>query len=607
MKNNNSRKCNNKLFSTSKFILQTFLSVSTVLVAISFPVKTFGIEINKSIDIDTDTDINIDFSDINLEITDISIDTATPRINFNHQHNTLPDSSLNAPLIYPPNVSIDKTEADIYLDYGSKVRNLDIDDSTQSGIGLPTSPLKFNFTYGSNVSNDQIMGFEMAGKFWSNYLSDDVTLNIFIDSTSELPENVIGGALPGMKSFDYSELRNKYEQDVISFIDYQAFNSLATDITGNNYNVMLNKEEITGINKVNLTRANAKALGLISGEDRNIDGYVMVSNLDNLSGSSSWNYDFENYDVPEDKLDFFSMTVHELGHIMGFVSSGDSSQFKDAINQSKTDNKKVEAKTINQTITLFDLFRYSDKSEGFTNSLDSMQGISDLSIGGNPFMSYDRGDSSIANLSSGEDVNLSGDGYQASHWKQNGSVLGIMDPLLGLGTKRKTTFNDREAMDILGWDLKSSDNSLLFDLFNDIPDFFGSSSRLKQPINSFWEEIFSDAETSFNQKMAFAKAAPDSTDIVEQINRMLEDSDDFYKWSSRNRYSRNGYSQTLDTSDMSGLWQHMTWQKVDFNTSNSVEVKSTPESGSLLGLLGLGLFGGISYSQGFLGRKRNFK
>ena len=43
-----------------------------------------------------------------------------------------------------------------------------------------------------------MLGFEMAGKYWSNHLTDDVTLDIFIDSSNSLPENVIGGALPGI-------------------------------------------------------------------------------------------------------------------------------------------------------------------------------------------------------------------------------------------------------------------------------------------------------------------------------------------------------------------------------------------------------------------------
>ncbi len=45
---------------------------------------------------------------------------------------------------------------------------------------------------------------------------------------------------------------------------------------------------------------------------------------------------------------------------------------------------------------------------------------------------------------------------------------------------------------------------------------------------------------------------------------------------------------------------------MDFDASSSVEIKSTPEPTSLIGLLGLSLFGIISRSQGFL-RKRNAK
>ena len=58
---------------------------------------------------------------------------------------------------------------------------------------------------------------------------------------------------------------------------------------------------------------------------------------------------------------------------------------------------------------------------------------------------------------------------------------------------------------------------------------------------------------------------------------------------------------------MDGFWQNVAWQKMDFDRSSSVEVKSTPEPTSLIGLLGLSLFGIISRSQGFLCRKNDAK
>lgn len=61
----------------------------------------------------------------------------------------------------------------------------------------PAQALQFNFTYAPGTTLDQMLGYEMAGRYWSNYLADDVTVNIFIESTNILPTNVIGGAIPG--------------------------------------------------------------------------------------------------------------------------------------------------------------------------------------------------------------------------------------------------------------------------------------------------------------------------------------------------------------------------------------------------------------------------
>ncbi|MCJ8278589.1 MAG: NF038122 family metalloprotease [Rivularia sp. ALOHA_DT_140] len=566
------------------------------------------------------SDSLFDLSQYNINLPDLSsTNSSSPDSSFKDFSDSLfdlpqydinlPDSSINlfednsTPIISPISP----------LDATNPTETVTDDDNlftSPKPTNLDETKLKFDFTYDSKVTDDQILGFEMASKFWSNYIMDDVTLKIHIKSADDLPENVIGGALPGMKSFDYSQVRTHLKQDMnklgntedphhLSSLfsgDFDAVNSLNIGSTGEDYHVMVNGEEITGVNQVNMTRANAKALGLISGEDTNLDGLIVISSLNNLTGNTSWNYNLNQRDVPENQLDFLSMAVHELGHIMGFVSSGDKADFKDTINQSKINNQKVEAEAINQSITMLDLFRYSDVSQEFTHSVDGQKGIADLSIGGNPFLSKDRGVSKIADLSSGEDSSLGGDGYQASHWKQNDDVLGIMDPLLGLGKKRKTTYNDRMAMDIIGWDLNVFGNSNAFDLFDDMsqtPQVFDID------INLFLNEIFSHAQTSYNEKIAFARVAPDSNDIFENLNRMLQQSDDFYKW------GWNSYSQKFAASDMSGLWQNMSWQKVDLDTPSSIQVKSTPEPTSFIGLLGLSIFGIFSGSQKRLNRKND--
>ena len=85
----------------------------------------------------------------------------------------------------------------------------------------------FNFTYAPGTSLEQMLGFEMAGMYWSNYLDDDVTINLFIETTDQLPENVIGGALPGLEAeykFENFYKKNAYLQS-LDFGQFEVFPS----------------------------------------------------------------------------------------------------------------------------------------------------------------------------------------------------------------------------------------------------------------------------------------------------------------------------------------------------------------------------------------------
>ncbi|MEO1465547.1 MAG: hypothetical protein AAFR89_04845, partial [Cyanobacteria bacterium J06633_1] len=66
--------------------------------------------------------------------------------------------------------------------------------------------------------------------------------------------------------------------------------------------------------------------------------------------------------------------------------------------------------------------------------------------------------------SSGKDTSMDGDGFQASHWKQesfDGVTQGIMDPLMKPGMHRRISDRDLRAMDAIGFDLNWKGNNLL--------------------------------------------------------------------------------------------------------------------------------------------------
>ena len=101
-------------------------------------------------------------------------------------------------------------------------------ESSSAAVTTPAnSKLNFNFTYEgdglshSKVSQQQMIAFEMAGQIWSQYLRDDITLNIHIDVTDDLPHNVIGGAMPGFLAQSYTQIRNNLSENLTSEHDYR--------------------------------------------------------------------------------------------------------------------------------------------------------------------------------------------------------------------------------------------------------------------------------------------------------------------------------------------------------------------------------------------------
>lgn len=203
---------------------------------------------------------------------------------------------------------------------------------------------------------------------------------------------------------------------------------------------------------MSLTRANAKALNLVNPEDEALDAFILFSDLTNFDGIT-WDYDFTDGEVASTELDFMSVATHELGHVLGFVSNGDNEAW---VNENGKyggatyyrDNDPLKEAWVMKptTINSLDFFRYSDDSAKY--------GLMDLSHGQGAFFSIDNGATKVAEFSTGKDVAVGGDGFQASHWK-NGSQTGIMDPSLKLDQIRRITDTDLMAMDAIGYDLKT--------------------------------------------------------------------------------------------------------------------------------------------------------
>ena len=416
--------------------------------------------------------------------------------------------------------------------------------------------MQFNFTYqtsadgSSNVSPEQMKTFEMAGRIWAKYLKDDVTINIHVGTNDQLPDNVVGGALPGMLGASdygsYSNFINGLNSDSTSSDDQISTDTLKHGTMVNGLNLWRQQTY--------LTTANGKALDLPSVNAAALDGVILMSDLSNLawnqdtnsSNDIGWRYYGSSPATPH-TLDFLSVALHEIGHILGFTSGVDDSDWFQKVVNTQT---QIDGGTLNSRIQETDgseiTYVEGDYSFGFTSRkmpLDFFRytetseywNLTDLSTGEDAYFSVDGGATNLANLSTSKYGD--GDGYQASHWENTAISLGIMAPALRLNQSNTISILDLRAFDVIGWNLA---NSLLGS------DGTPSQAELEQTfdlantqsLNALWQS----ASTYIDQNQN-GMTGDRFNDVLQMINS------DFYEGKRRRRRESSSWQE---------LWQEIT-------------------------------------------------
>ncbi|HLP77420.1 MAG TPA: NF038122 family metalloprotease [Candidatus Paceibacterota bacterium] len=293
--------------------------------------------------------------------------------------------------------------------------------------------LNFNLIPEAGMPQYAIDGFNAAAAMWSQYLANNVTVNIQIGYAA-LAANVIGETSSSLADYTYAQTVQALGNLRTSADDYTAYANLQS---GNGYTRIINHTSnspngansatpyLDTMNRVGISSANAKVLGLVP-QDSSIDATIRFS--------SNFSFDFNHAGpINPGQMDFVGVAAHEIGHALGFISGVDDIDY---LNGTYADNAFSS--------DLLDLFRYSplslSMSPGATDYAADTRG---------KYFSLDGGTTAIAEFSTG--VNF-GDGSQASHWKDSLGI-GIMDPTAGYGEKLDISAIDLRAMDALGYQI----------------------------------------------------------------------------------------------------------------------------------------------------------
>lgn len=304
--------------------------------------------------------------------------------------------------------------------------------------------LTFNFIAPKGMSQQALNAFKQAGDEWSAALKDPITVNININFTS-LGSGILAQTSYNEYSTSYSSFRSALTKDGTSAADSTAVSHLAS---GSSFGMLINRtandpygrgsatpyldNNGNANNKtIDMTTANAKALGLLSSSSRK--GRVVADG--SIAFSSAYQWDFNPADgINTGAFDFVGIAAHEIGHALGFVSG------VDVLDTNSTRRFYNDSAFV--YVSPLDMFRYSTQS--------AAAGVIDWTADArDKYFSIDGGATDLASFSTGE---VWGDGYQASHWK-DGLGIGIMDPTAAPGELLSMSDLDLEALDVIGWNL----------------------------------------------------------------------------------------------------------------------------------------------------------
>lgn len=305
-------------------------------------------------------------------------------------------------------------------------------------VPLQLGSFGIGITNGGGMTAPALAAFNRAAAQWQARIADPITVNITA-SMAALGPGILGSTSNVLLQDDYTTVRNQVVADAADEADDAIVGFLPIDTQ---FSVYLPAG--FGLNgNVFSSKAEFKAIGYTG-----LDG-AFGANDGTITFSTGFSFDFDNSDgVTAGTIDFETVAAHEIGHILGFVSAEDN-----------IDNMLHLLQVGNVGISVLDLFRFANNLAGsdpataadfttFDRSL--VPGVDEIT---DQVLSWGPLGTTEFRMSTGF---WTGDGRQASHWKDNdltGTLIGNLDPTLAYATIVPITEADWRAMDLIGYEI----------------------------------------------------------------------------------------------------------------------------------------------------------
>ena len=328
----------------------------------------------------------------------------------------------------------------------------------------PASALTVNFIDNGTVAGTPAeLGFRRAAQYWESIITTPATINIEI-AYEDLGPGILGGASSARYLVGIEGVYGQLGALGNSALDAQAIANLrplslgtlgigALDVITPGYvSGNLGIDNATRVFDNDGSYNNSVIVG--SGANLRALGYgIPDANVDvSIAFSSTFAFDFEPTDgIDLGAYDFIGVALHEIGHGLGFISGADDYDFLGCPNGPACGAFDDYPVNDDWWGYVMDLYRYSNDPTGVGPGGPQL----DWAPGSPAFFSIDGGASAFlgGNYSTGT---FNGDGWQASHWKQNGTCaafVGIMNPYICNGTNSIITAADLGLFDAIGWNL----------------------------------------------------------------------------------------------------------------------------------------------------------